>query len=236
MGRNNYFKFKQFTIVHEKSGMKVGTDGVLIGAWATHHDAQNILDIGCGSGLIPLMLAQRTSAHIVGVEIDKLAAEESIDNIQKSPWTNRIEIVNKPIQEYQPGHTFDLIVSNPPYFTNGPMSPNQARKNARHTDTLCFNDLLSSAARLLKPDGSFCIILPAEHEKEITSMAADNNLHLNEVCYVKPKKEAEPKRILFHFNFFKAEDPIQKEIFIEKERHVYSDDYIDLTKDFYLNM
>ncbi|QZT35696.1 tRNA1(Val) (adenine(37)-N6)-methyltransferase [Halosquirtibacter xylanolyticus] len=236
MGRNNYFRFKQFTIVHEKSGMKVGTDGVLIGAWSDHPAPQRVLDIGSGSGLTPLMLAQRYPVEITGVEIDPIAAAEAESNIAQSPWKERISIVHTSIQEYKSSHSFDLIVSNPPFFQNGPTSPDPLRKRARHTDSLSFEDLMKSVATLLSENGFFCVILPANQIDYIINIGLHNKLYLNKVCYVRPKQDSAPKRVMLRFCLHEKTRIIEESLFIEKDRHLYSDDYISLTEEFYLKM
>ncbi|MDC1107197.1 methyltransferase [Prolixibacteraceae bacterium] len=236
MGRNNYFKFKQFTIVHEKSGMKVGTDGVLIGAWADHANPKHILDIGAGSGLTPLMLAQRFPSHITGIEIDPIAADEAENNVIQSLWANRVQIVCSPIQEFTSSEKYDLIVSNPPFFQNGPTSPNSSRKTARHTESLSFEDLMKSVASNLSVNGMFCVIIPADQMDDMVDIGINNKLFLNKVCYVRPKQDRPAKRVMLRFGTQEQECIGKETIFIEKERHEYSDGYIALTQAFYLNM
>ncbi|QZE14294.1 methyltransferase [Halosquirtibacter laminarini] len=236
MGRNNFFQFKQFKIVHELSGMKVGTDGVLLGAWASHPNPKNILDIGAGSGLMTLMMAQRYDTKITGVEIDQIASKEANKNLLSTSWSDRVEILNYPIQQYRSEKYFDLIVSNPPFFNNGPKSPSSSRKNARHTDTLSFTDLLSFVSSNLNNEGVFCLILPFEQLQAITEEAKKQGLYIQKICYVRPKKDGDIKRILVSFGFDNTREIIETYMYIEKTRHVYSEEYKKLTKDFYLNM
>ena len=155
------FQFKQFTIRHDRCAMKVGTDGVLLGAWANAKGKQRILDIGTGSGLIALMLAQRTDAMITGIEIDPASATQAQENAAASPWADRLQIVATDIAGYTSYQAFDLIVSNPPFFNEMLLPPGAARSQARHTQALTFEALLFHVQRLLSPEGSFCAILPA---------------------------------------------------------------------------
>ncbi len=147
---NPYFTFKQFTIWHDKCAMKVGTDGVLLGAWAPVENCKRILDVGTGTGLIAIQLAQRApQANITAVEIDKIAANQASDNVRNSPWANRIEVICADFRHYTPNERFDMIVSNPPYFINSLKCGNEQRNTARHTDELNYNLLFSHSATLL---------------------------------------------------------------------------------------
>ena len=158
---NTYFKFKQFTIHHDRCAMKVGTDGVLLGAWASVRDARRILDVGTGSGLIAIQLAQRNpEARITAIEIDTDASGQAQENVSRSPWGDRIEVLCMDFGKYFPQEKFDLVVSNPPYFQESLKSPVAQRNQARHTDTLPFEALLSASERLLEPGGCLCLILP----------------------------------------------------------------------------
>ena len=151
---NNFFRFKQFVINQENCAMKVGTDGCLLGAWANLETSHMILDIGCGSGLIAIMAAQRCpSATITGVEIEEGASQQARENAEASPWSNRIEIINSDFLSYFPNEKFDTIVSNPPYFVNSLKCKDSSRTVARHTSTLTFAELMSNAYRLLNTEG-----------------------------------------------------------------------------------
>ncbi|MDP2113785.1 MAG: methyltransferase, partial [Bacteroidota bacterium] len=163
MPRNNYFQFKQFRIIQDKSAMKVGVDGVLLGVWANVSGAKRILDIGTGTGLIALMMAQRNAdARIDAVEIEPDAFQEAVYNIQQSPWNERIQIELCSFQEFagKAGLKYDLIVSNPPYFTNGHKAPLENRATARHSDSLSLGDLISGAIGLLNETGKIALVLP----------------------------------------------------------------------------
>ncbi len=230
----NTFQFKQFSIVQENTAMKVGTDGVLLGAWV-NSNGKKILDIGTGTGLIPLMLTQRNDkAKIDAVEINEEAYQEAKMNFQNSNWSDRLAVFNIAIQDYQPNKLYDNIVCNPPFFIDSTKAPATNRTTARHTRDLSFEDLISSVKRLLSPDGVFSAILPIEESKSLIDIATKNELFLSRRCLVKPNFNKNPKRVLLEFSFQKK--PIEEtELTIETEnRHEYTKEYITLTKDFYL--
>jgi tRNA1Val (adenine37-N6)-methyltransferase len=237
MGRNNYFQFKQFRVTQEKSAMKVGTDGVLLGAWAPVNGTEkSILDIGAGTGLISLMLAQRTDALITAIEIDPDAAQEAEENVKKSPWPAQIEVLNLSFQEYSVSCTrkFDLIVSNPPYFINNSKNHNARLTLARHNDFLPLHDLAEGIKRILYPDGNAAIIFPPEPASIFIKLAKLNGLHLYHTTEITPKPFMEPHRLLLAFS------PIQRErltnrIAIHNETSDYTDEYKELTRSYYLN-
>ena len=233
---NPYFSFKQFTVRHDRCAMKVGTDGVLLGAWIDLNSSRRILDIGTGTGLIALMLAQRCSdARIIAVDIDSAAVEQAQENIQASPWKNRVEVLQQDICTYHPHGTFDTIVSNPPYFIDSLKCPDGQRSTARHTDTLDADRLIGKVSELLSPDGSFSIILPAEQTEDLIRVAGEKGLYPSRQTWVITRPGLSPKRILMEFR--KISTVFQPdELVIELERHVYSEEYIALTKEFYLKM
>ena len=233
---NPYFAFKQFTIHHDRCAMKVGTDGVLLGAWTDIRHARRILDIGTGTGLIALMLAQRCpEASITAIDIDAEAVSQAQENIQNSPWKERVEAYLQDIRTYQPQTLFDTIVSNPPYFINSLKCPDNQRNTARHTDTLDMHALLYQASQLLTPDGHFSIVLPAEQTNELVEAAERVGLHPSRHTAVITRPGLAPKRTLMEFGRSKQAFHTD-ELVIELERHVYSEEYITLTKDFYLKM
>ena len=231
-----FFTFKQFTIHHDRCAMKVGTDGVLLGAWTNVDSSSRILDIGTGTGLIALMLAQRNpEAFITAIDIDTEAVEQAHENILCSPWKNRVEVVRQDICTYTPDTLFDTIVSNPPYFIDSLKCPNNQRNTARHTDTLDAEHLLSKVAELLIPNGRFSLILPADQINDLIRLATKHNLYPSRHTAVITRPGLAPKRTLIEFR--KKKETLQTdELVIELERHVYSADYIALTKDFYLKM
>lgn len=233
---NPFFKFKQFTIRHDRCAMKVGTDGVLLGAWTHLDHPQRILDIGTGTGLIALMLAQRCKeARIIGLDIDDEAVSQAHENIGSSPWKERVEVILQDVCTYTPDRLFDTIVSNPPYFNNSLKCTDTQRNTARHTDTLSMDALLEGAARLMTDKGRFSIILPAEQTDELLGTAASKGLYPSRQTHVITRPGLPPKRVLMEFR--KIKETLQTdEIVIELERHVYSPEYIELTRDFYLKM
>ena len=195
--------------------MKVGTDGVLLGAWAETSEGERlkvkgerrILDVGTGSGLIALMLAQRFPlAQIDAIDMDEAAVEQASNNFCSSPWTERLHAYHSPLQEWRMvngkcpnGNYYDLIVSNPPYFQNSLKNPDKGRQTARHTDTLSYEELIRHCGRLLKEDGVLALILPAESEKEVRGLAAAERLSLTRVTRVYTKENKKPKRVLMAF-------------------------------------
>lgn len=219
--------------------MKVGTDGVLLGAWADTNDTSNILDIGAGTGLIAIMLAQRSSDSIVdAVEIDGAASQQAAENILASPWPNRLNIIHDAIQNYAKSTTkqYDLIVSNPPFFTGGTFSDEKDRNIVRHTVKLPNGDLLAAVRSLLADTGKFCVILPTLEGLRFQERAQNYRLYCTKMTEVKPKHDKPVERVLLQFE--KSPKPLVKSNLIiqfEKRNH-YTDDYIALTGDFYLKM
>lgn len=250
---NDYFSFKQFAIHQDRCAMKVGTDGVLLGVLAPVlptdmmvafsdgcENAYKILDIGTGTGLVAIMLAQRTEgkAEITAVEIDSDATEQARENASKTPW--KIDVYNSSIQEFACESTqkFDLIVSNPPFFVNSLKAPEKSRNTARHTDTLSFEDLVISAEKLLSNEGRFTVIIPVQSECDFIKVANAQNLVAETIVRVVPKvgKEAKRSVITFVRKQEKSHCNINiTELVIETEnRHCYSDEFKRLTADFYL--
>ncbi len=233
---NSYFKFKQFTIIQNKSAMKVGTDGVLLGAWANCNHAKNILDIGTGTGLIALMLAQKSQAKIDAVEINISAVEEAKLNIQNSPWQNRISVFHTSFQEFAQNSKkkYDLIVSNPPYFTQSKKAQQLARTYARHNDSLSAADLYKGVSLLLADKGELNIIIPADDFTKYIEAASIVQLYCTKILWVEPTPKTPPKRVLLAFEKFDCGCSENTIIIESNGRHQYSDDYKELTKDYYL--
>jgi tRNA1Val (adenine37-N6)-methyltransferase len=233
-------KFKQFEIRQDKCAMKVGTDGVLIGAWAKVEAAKTILDIGSGTGLIALMIAQRNPvAQITAIDINKEAYLQARENVGNSKFRDQITLIHSALQEFAEGNhkKFDLIVSNPPYFSNAFKPENLARADARHTDSLSFNDFFSYASVLLKVGGSINVIVPYAIKEEVMQEATKYSFKPERICKVFPNPSKSAKRIMFEFlrNDDDAINPKHEELIIElEERHHYSEQYIRLTKEFYL--
>lgn len=236
--RRGGFTFKQFHIDHSRCAMKVGTDGTLLGAWATlPPHAKNILDIGTGSGLIAIMAAQRhPTAKITAIDIDKDCVMQATENAVASPWAERIEVIETPLQEYSPEEKFDVIISNPPYFADSMHSPDKQRTTARHTASLSFKELTDGVLRLLADDGLFAVILPTA-ESELLLSASRGRLFTWRRCEVWSTPESGARRIMLELKREPPKDLAKKEkIIIEQGgRHVYSEEYKALTADFYLN-
>ena len=217
--------------------MKVGMDGVLLGAWANVSGADHILDIGTGTGLIALMMAQKNNvAQIDAIEVDSEAFNEAVLNCQLSPWNDRIKLELCSFQEFSERTSlkYDLIVSNPPFFTNGVKAPLENRAQARHSDSLPLDVLISGAAGLLQEKGRMALVLPFETLPEVEKLAALNGLFVSRLCRIKPNPIKPDFRILIELT--STECPIQEsELMIEFEKHHdYTPEYMELTKDFYL--
>jgi tRNA1Val (adenine37-N6)-methyltransferase len=237
MGRNNFFEFKQFKIKQEKAAMKVNTDGVLLGAWTNLDGVKTVLDIGAGTGLISLMIAQRSNAIITGVEIEKNAAEEAAQNVQNSKWNNRVFALNCSFQDFvtTAQSEFDLIVSNPPFFSNSVKNTNPHLSIARHNHMLPFTDIIYGANKLLSDHGKLSLILPFTQAKEFAEKARQNSLFLNRLTEVKPFPDKEPNRCLLEFG--KKEQVLQKnQISVFDKSGNYSEEFKKLAGDFYLKL
>lgn len=232
------FKFKQFEVQQEKSAMKVGTDGVLLGAWCPVPESGTILDIGSGTGLISLMLAQRNkNILITGIEIDPAAAEESAQNFAASLWSARLNMIATSLQNFSPETQYDLIVSNPPYFTqkNNFSSKGNQRQVARMDTSLNFDELCLHTHRLLMPKGKAAFILPMSEWEYFEEMANKHQLFVNHICQVKGSANLNVKRILTVLSKNFSKDIVVDHLTLEIDRHRYTEEYIQITKDFYLN-
>lgn len=221
--------------------MKVGTDGVLLGAWAKiDHDPFSILDIGAGTGLIALMLAQRTEAEIIeAIEIDADAHAECTENFENSPWNDRLFCFHSPLDDFMDeleDEEYDLVVSNPPYHVEDYFSGDDKRDAARFTASLPFTDLCEAASVLLSEDGIFCTIIPFSAEANFIALAAENDLFPIKITRVKGTPTTEIKRSLLAFARTPVENIPTDELVIETARHQYTPEYIALTRDFYLKM
>lgn len=234
------FQFKKFQLLQDKSAMKVGTDSVLLGAWASlDHHPKTILDVGAGTGILALQLAQRSTAECIdGVELNDDAFEECVTNFENSPWSDRLFCYHASFQELveEMDEKYDSILSNPPYFVP-PIThfESSARTQARYTETLSFQELLEGVAQLLAEEGVFSCVLPFQQYAVVMDMAQQVGLHLVRICYVQGTAHAEVKRCLLEFCW--QPKPLQEEtLVIEIARHTYTPAYIALTKDFYLHM
>lgn len=232
--RNPFFRFKQFEVRHDRCAMKVGTDGVLLGAWVDVTRSRQVLDIGTGSGLIALMIAQRCDAQITGIDIDADAVGQACENADASPWSERIHISRADVAEYNEGK-YDTIVSNPPFFCEQVHCPDRQRNAARHTESLTFECLLDAVKRLLTDDGSFSVIIPAGLIGSFTTSAAERHLYASRRTDVLTKPGVPPKRVLLTFcRSVRACDT--DNLVIESSPRTYSPEFIQLIKDFYLHV
>lgn len=255
---NPGFQFKQFYVRHDRCAMKVGTDGVLLGAWtepavSIQPSAFSILDVGTGSGLVALMLAQRfPEAQIDAIDIDESAVNQAAENFAASPWSGHLHAFCAKVQDWQIVHRtssprtlpYDLIVSNPPYFQNSLKNPDSGRKQARHTDTLSYEELFAHSTRLLRTGGRLALILPAEEEEHARLLADSNGLFLTRVTRVFSKESKPARRVLLCFckpdsrntDTSKHQDfvPPEDTLVLENEKGGRSAAYQELTKDFYL--
>ncbi|MDR1347014.1 MAG: tRNA (adenine(22)-N(1))-methyltransferase TrmK [Prevotellaceae bacterium] len=234
---NKNFTFKQFVIEQEKSAMKVGIDGVILGAWVDVANAVDILDVGTGTGLIAIMIAQRNSiAHIDAVEIDRQAYEQAAENVNKCKWKERINVIHEKFQTFAQTaqKRYDLIVSNPPYFIASLQSPEMQRTVARHSVLLSQDDLISGIGNLLADTGKFAAIFPYIEANVFIAKAAVQNLFCNKKTNIKPNPDKPVKRIMLEFLRTK-QNLAENTVCIETgKRHDYTDEYKTLTKDFYL--
>lgn len=231
------FYFKKFEVKHDKCAMKIGTDGVLLGAWVDLIEKNKVLDVGVGSGLIALMIAQRANySQVRGLELDSSAASQAKDNCCKSSYHNQLIIDNVGLKEFQSDEKFDLVVSNPPFFMNSLKTPEEQRTQARHTDTLEPELLFSKSYELLAEDGELAIIFPSQSNELIQEIANDSGFFVKRKCDVYATSHADmPKRTLWQFS--KKKCTIERtKLVIEKARHDYTDGYIALTREFYLKM
>jgi tRNA1Val (adenine37-N6)-methyltransferase len=234
---SGYFRFKQFTVHQGTSVFRVTTDSVLLGAWAGIEGAGQILDIGTGTGLLALMAAQRSDARIVALEPDRNSFMQAGINITASPWHERITLLNTSIQDYRPSGNllFDAIITNPPYFVDSLLNPDEAMARARHTVSMTHADLAEAAARLLTPTGILHLVLPVVEAGRYVELARDYNLHCHKKMYVRPSPGRPPARVLMSLQRGSPDRYEEAEMVTEKGgRHLYSDEYVSLTKDFYL--
>jgi tRNA1Val (adenine37-N6)-methyltransferase len=235
--RNNWFQFKQFRIIQEKSALKVGTDAVLLGAWCDVSGAKRIMDVGSGTGVIALMLAQRSLAIIDAVEINDDACIEARINFQNSPWKDRLSLYSADFNHFSQTCIlkYDLIVSNPPYFRQSLRSSNHAASMAKHDVSLSFLQLLTGSKQLLSENGRLAVIIPAEAFDDFREAARLVGFYLARKTRVIPKIGKLHKRVLLEFSISQVY-PVEDELVILVGKDKYSDQYIELAKDFYLNM
>jgi len=220
--------------------MKIGTDGVLLGAWTPITNKPfSVLDIGAGTGILALMLAQRCAAEqIDAIEIDEDAFEQCVENFENSPWADRLYCYHAGLDEFmeEPEDEYDLIISNPPFYSEDFKTENEQRDLARFQDALPFEDLTEAVSMLLSENGVFTVIIPFTEEKRFIAIAKENNLFPLKITRVKGTPSADSKRSLLAFSFTEKKTIPIDELIIETARHQYTPEYIALTKDFYLKM
>lgn len=227
------FRFRQFEVFHDRCGMKVGTDGVLLGAWVQPKSARRILDVGAGSGLISLILAQHaTDAEVVGIEFDAVAALQAAENVQRSPWNDRIRMIHADFRSFteQP---FDLIVSNPPFFKNALQAPLLLRNQARHDVTLTYEELIVKAETLLSTEGRLAVVLPMAAAREFEDLCWQSKLYPSRCCEVSTIEGRPPKRVLLEFSRHRCETE-RTTLAVGLKGNARSEAYSALTSDLYL--
>jgi tRNA1Val (adenine37-N6)-methyltransferase len=216
--------------------MKVGTDGVLLGAWTTTDEAENILDVGTGTGLIAIMMAQRSSAKVDAVELETAAFRQALGNVEKCKWKDRIQVYNQSFQEFAKTckQKYDLIITNPPYFSNALRNPDQKRTNARHDKSLNVEAILYGSQKLLSDNGRLNLILPSQEKYRLLQISKEHKLFCTRITHVKPLPSKEPKRILLEIS--RKEKPLNENYLVieNNKRHHFTEEYKELTKEFYL--
>jgi tRNA1Val (adenine37-N6)-methyltransferase len=234
------FQFKQFSIQQDRCAMKVGTDSVLLGAWCPiENHPFSVLDIGAGTGILSLMIAQRSNAEqIDALEIDEEAYEQCVENFENSPWGDRLFCYHAGLDEFveEPEEQYDLIISNPPFYSEDYKTENSQRDLARFQDAMPFKELVEAVDLLLSENGIFAVIIPYKEEENFINLCATIELYPVKVTRVKGTPNTEIKRSLLAFKRYELPVLEADELVIEMNRHDYTDAYIDLTKDFYLKM
>lgn len=232
---NRSFRFRQFEVFHDQCAMKVGTDGVLLGAWAGVEDDRAVLDVGCGSGLIALMVAQRApKARVTGIDIDVASVKQAVENVAASPFAGRVECVVADVRSYVPGRLFTHVVSNPPFFEEDTLPPDSARMQARNTQALPLEALLQSAARLLEPDGKFSLILPHGTAERFVTLALAGGWSVARQCRVWSVARKPPRRMMLTLTRSRVDEPRQETLVLNTPDGKRSEDYQRLCGEFYL--
>nr|WP_321232405.1 methyltransferase [uncultured Psychroserpens sp.] len=236
---NKPFQFKQFSVNQDQCAMKIGTDGVLLGTWTSlESNPFSVLDIGAGTGILSLILAQRSHAEVIeALEIDDKAYEQCVDNFEQSPWNDRLFCYHASLEEFaeEIEDDYDLIICNPPFYSETYKTENEQRDLARFQDAMPFEHLLQSVVTLLSKNGLFSVIIPFSEEQHFTTLASKIGLFAKRITHVKGTPSTDIKRSLIEFSFIEV-NVNTSELIIETARHQYTDDYTNLTQDFYLKM
>ncbi len=232
------FHFKQFSLFHHRSTMKVGTDAVLLSAWIEPGDVKTILDVGTGSGIIALMMASRTNAKVDAIDIDPDSCKEAGQNFSDSPFNKRLRIFNQGFTIFtsQSDRTYDLVVSNPPFFINDMKSENHRKNKARHTDTLSYKELCYGAAQLLNSNGRLAIVLPYTESRYFIETATQHNLFLHKKLLIFPKPCFQPNRVNLEFCKEKPAKIKEEKFIIRQESGNFTQQYVDLLGKYYLSI
>lgn len=234
------FQFKQFSVQQDRCAMKIGTDSVLLGAWCPlDNNPFSVLDVGAGTGILSLMIAQRSQAEqIDALEIDEEAYEQCVENFENSPWGDRLFCFHAGLDEFveEPEDEYDLIISNPPFYTEDYKTENSQRDLARFQDAMPFEHLVEAADLLLSENGIFAVIIPYKEEAKFIDLCAEAELYPVKITRIKGTPTTEIKRSLLAFKRYELSTLTAEELVIEMNRHDYTDDYVNLTKDFYLKM
>lgn len=235
---NQFFQFKQFTIQQEHCAMKVSTDACIQGAWTPIGDGvKNVLDIGTGTGLLSLMLAQRNEqVHIDAIELDVAAATQAEENVSSSPWSDRINVAQADARTYEPDLQYNMVICNPPFFNNSLLGDTDIRNIARHTLSLSYDDLLMVLDRVLTQDGYASILLPAAEHEEWERILHQNNWYINQRLLIQPKENASPNRVVSLCSRNKNEEILEEKLVIYSGQNEYTPEATDLLKPFYLKL
>ena len=233
---NGYFQFKQFTVHQQHCAMKVGTDGTLLGAWALASESPcRILDIGTGTGLIALMMAQRyPQAKVTAIDIDDGAVRQAKENVSASPFADRINVIKADVLTFEEEEKYDSIVCNPPFFEDSLTCPDPQRTEARHTVSLGYRQLMEAAFRLLKDDGHFSLIIPSDCRERLESEAHLRGFFLSRVCSIQTTPKKAPKRYMIELSKQPVNEVDTTNGILESSPQVRSDWYRELTKEFYI--
>ena len=229
------FHFKHFSLYHDRSTMKVGTDAVLLGAWAEVKPTDWVLDIGTGCGILPLMLAQKGIAKVHAVDLDEASSLEAAENFQASQWSRQLFAFHADIRKFTMQCAYDLIISNPPFFINSYKSDTDRKNQTRHTDTsLSFVELASAVKRLLKPDGRFVLVLPERESHDFIPIAEKYHLFVHKCQQIIPMEGKEPNRVNLELRFGKPESVQVTELVMRKADNSFTEAYNDVVKPYYL--